>query len=50
LLVLQWLRENDCPWDSGVISCATQRGHDHVVDWARENGCPEPNEDDVLKE
>jgi hypothetical protein len=42
LHVLQWLQEDGATWDSRVISCAKEGGHDYVVEWASENGCPEP--------
>ena len=42
LRALQWLRQNDCPWDGRVIEYALENGHEEVVLWARENGCPEP--------
>ena len=40
LPLLQWLRENDCPWDVRVILAAQEEGHDDIVRWATENGCP----------
>jgi hypothetical protein len=38
--VLQWARENDCPWDEDACFAAAQGGHLEVLQWARENGCP----------
>ena len=40
LQVLQWLRENDCPWDEDTCTDAAQGGHLEVLKWSRENGCP----------
>jgi hypothetical protein len=39
LEVLQWARENGCPWDDSTCTCAAQNGHLEVLQWARENGC-----------
>ena len=38
--VLQWARQNGCPW--GVMTCAeaAKGGHLEVLQWARQNGCP----------
>ena len=38
--VLEWLRENECPWDFRTCAGAAKRGHLEVLKWARENGCP----------
>ena len=38
--MLQWLRENECPWDADVIIDAEDGGHNHVLEWAIANGCP----------
>ena len=38
--MLQWLRENGCPWEEGTCSWAAQGGHLEVLQWARANGCP----------
>lgn len=43
LHVLQWLRQNGCPWDGQVIGIAKSKGYEHIVEWARANGCPEPH-------
>ena len=40
LEVLQWARENDCPWDASTCENAAEGGHLEVLQWARENGCP----------
>ena len=39
LEVLQWARENGCPWDEHTCSAAAKEGHLEVLQWARENGC-----------
>ena len=40
LEVLEWLRENECPWDEETCTEAASGGHLEVLQWARENGCP----------
>ena len=40
LEVLQWARENDCPWDEETCAFAAYGGHLEVLKWARENDCP----------
>src|SRR5579872_5352516 len=40
LRVLQWLRENECPWDIHTCAKASRNGHFEVLKWARINGCP----------
>jgi len=46
LLVLQWLREQDCPWgsivggDNTCCASAAEGGHLEVLQWVREHGCP----------
>lgn len=39
LKLIQWARQNGCPWD---ITCrnAALNGHLEVLQWARQNGCP----------
>ena len=37
--VLEWLRENGCPWDETTCSGAAENGHLEVLKWAHENGC-----------
>ena len=39
LEVLEWLRENECPWDKNTCEAASG-GHLEVPMWARENDCP----------
>lgn len=39
--VLQWLRQNDCPWYFTSVAEAKVFGHTHVVEqWVIVNGCP----------
>jgi len=38
--VLQWAREQDCPWDADTCSDAARGGHLEVLKWAWEHGCP----------
>jgi hypothetical protein len=38
--VLQWARENGCPWDEETCTGAAKSGHLEVLQWARLNGCP----------
>ena len=40
LKVLQWLRENECPWDELTCRAAADGGQLEVLKWARANGCP----------
>ena len=40
LEMLQWARQNGCPWDEHTCACAAKGGHLEVLQWARENGCP----------
>lgn len=39
LSVLQWVRENGCPWDDYTCSWAANSGHLEVLKWALANGC-----------
>ncbi|CAN0423801.1 unnamed protein product, partial [Ectocarpus fasciculatus] len=39
LEVLQWLRQEDCPWDHFTILMAARHDKRQVWIWARENGC-----------
>ena len=36
--MLQWLRENKCPWEWRTCDAAIRRGHLEVLRWACENG------------
>ena len=38
--MLQWARENGCPWDERTCRAAAKGGHLEVLKWAYENGCP----------
>ena len=40
LELLQWARENGCPWDFRTCEAAARGGHLEVLQWAREHGCP----------
>lgn len=40
LQALQWLRENECPWNCDTCHAAAEGGHLSCLKWARENGCP----------
>ncbi len=40
LEVLQWARQNGCPWNELTCTEAAKGGHLEVLQWARENGCP----------
>ncbi|KAL6051432.1 Ankyrin repeat domain-containing protein [Balamuthia mandrillaris] len=40
LEMLQWAKENGCPWDKLTCTWAAKEGHLKVLKWARENGCP----------
>ena len=40
LEVLQWARQNGCPWDELTCAYAAAGGHLEVLQWARQNGCP----------
>lgn len=41
LRILQWLRENGCPWNCETVEFAEMEGHHDVATWAKANGCPE---------
>ena len=38
--MLQWAREQSCPWDFSVFAAAFRLGHFYILEWAKENGCP----------
>ena len=40
LEVLQWARQNGCPWDEMTCTMAAWGGHLDLLRWAHENGCP----------
>ena len=40
LELLQFLRENGCPWNEGTCYFAAKNGHLECLKYAHENGCP----------
>ncbi|CAM9537600.1 unnamed protein product, partial [Ectocarpus fasciculatus] len=40
LEVLQWTRNNGCPWDETTCEYAARNGHLEVLQWAHNTGCP----------
>jgi hypothetical protein len=38
--VLQWARENGCPWDAGTCINAAAGGNLELLQWLREQGGP----------
>jgi hypothetical protein len=40
LEILQYLRQNECPWDENTLEGAVREKHWEVAVWAAENGCP----------
>jgi hypothetical protein len=40
LQILQWAREQGCPWDRSVSEAAAEGGHLAVLQWLRQEGCP----------
>ena len=40
LEVLQWAREQGCPWDDEICAAAAAQGHLQVLQWARAQDCP----------
>jgi hypothetical protein len=47
--VLQWARENGCPWDEKTLTDAAENGHVHVFQWAMDHDCPWDCEEEILK-
>lgn len=39
LHIIQWARQNDCPWNKDTCEDAVFNGHLHILQWARQNGC-----------
>ena len=37
--MLQWARQNGCPWGAWTCAAAAEGGHLEVLQWARQNGC-----------
>lgn len=48
LPALQWLCQNDHPWDSPVVYFAGEYAHSEIADWAIANGCPDLDVEDGL--
>ena len=40
LHILQYARENSCPWDEYTCANAAENGHLKIIQYARKNGCP----------
>jgi len=40
LPILQWLRQNGCPWDAQTPCWAARGGHRDVLEWCHANDCP----------
>ena len=40
LLILQWLHENEFPWDKYTCACAVQGDHLEILQYLYENGYP----------
>ncbi|KAL6076337.1 Ankyrin repeat domain-containing protein [Balamuthia mandrillaris] len=40
LEMVQWAREQGCPWDETTCRLAARGGHLAVLEWARDRGCP----------
>jgi hypothetical protein len=40
LEVLQWARQQGCPWGTATCWLAAEAGHLAVLQWARQHGCP----------
>lgn len=40
--LLQWARDNGCPWNGKVCAIALSGGHLNTYKWAIDNGCPQP--------
>src|ERR1700760_2727976 len=38
--LLQWARNNGCPWNWKTCTFAAGGGHLEVLKWVRANGCP----------
>ena len=38
--MLEWARENGCPWDSDACMFAAQEGNLSTLQWLRAKGCP----------
>lgn len=40
LALLQWVRQQGCPWDEETCYLAARMGRLNVLQWARKKGCP----------
>ena len=38
--MVQWLRENGCPWGVNSYKFAAEGGQFEMVQWLKEKGCP----------
>ena len=37
--LLEWAKDNGCPWNESVCHAAAKHGHLEVLQWAHEHGC-----------
>jgi len=40
LEILQWLHDQECPWDKKTCQIAAQEGHLPILKWLLKEGCP----------
>jgi hypothetical protein len=40
IILMIFLKENRCPWDSGTFARAAEHGNLEIMKWLLENGCP----------
>ena len=40
---MNWLKENNCPWDQYTFMKAIEQGNMKNIDWLIDNGCPYDN-------
>ena len=40
LHIIQWAREDGCPWNLSTSLAAAEAGHLHILQWLQENDCP----------
>ena len=48
--MLQWTREQDCPWSARTAVYAVHYGHDALLRWALQNGCAEASSADYASD
>ena len=48
--MLQWARENGCPWNEDTLAVAGEFGHLNVFQWALEHGCPWNSKRDAIED